>query len=237
MHSLSISPEIIERVVKRRGRLHIFEDLVPSETAVIVIDMQEAFCAEGGPAEVPMSRAIAPAIDWLNAGVRALGGHVIWVTHAIRSWGEANEWSNFADHIVSPELKTRTLAMMAPDTPAQAVWSALHVEPKDIQIVKNRYSALVANASQLERVLRSLGIRNLLITGTKTNICCESTCRDAMQMDFRPMMISDATAALSDREHQSALENVIQQFGDVYTVEEVLEVMRQSGQKANPSGR
>ncbi len=93
----------------------------------------------------------------------------------------------------------------------------------DLRLFKNRYSALIAGSSQLERVLRGRGIETLLIGGTKTNVCCESTARDAMMLDFNVVMVSDCLAALSDEEHRGTLENVIQQFGDVLTVDEVLE--------------
>ena len=72
-------------------------------------------------------------------------------------------------------------------------------------------------------MLRSLGIDTLLITGTKTNVCCESTARDAMMMDFKVVMVSDACAALSDEEHRATLETIIQQFGDVLSVNEIAE--------------
>jgi ureidoacrylate peracid hydrolase len=89
-------------------------------------------------------------------------------------------------------------------------------------VVKNRYSALISGSSQLERILRSLNVDTLLIAGTKTNICCESTARDAMMLDFKTVMVEDCCAALSDDEHRAALENMIQQFGDVMTADEVL---------------
>lgn len=91
------------------------------------------------------------------------------------------------------------------------------------RVLKNRYSALIAGSSQVERVLRGHGIETLLIGGTKTNVCCESTARDAMMLDFNVVMVSDCLAALSDEEHRATLENVIQQFGDVLAVDEVLE--------------
>jgi ureidoacrylate peracid hydrolase len=73
--------------------------------------------------------------------------------------------------------------------------------------------------------LRSLGIRTLLISGTKTNVCCESTARDAMMLDFDVVMVADACAALSDEEHRATLETMIQQFGDVLGVDEVLALL------------
>jgi ureidoacrylate peracid hydrolase len=94
-------------------------------------------------------------------------------------------------------------------------------------LVKNRYSALLPGTSLLERVLRGLrGIQNLLIGGTKTNVRCESTGRDAMMLDFNVVMVSDCLAALSDDEHRASLETFIQQFGDVMTSAEVLAILR-----------
>jgi ureidoacrylate peracid hydrolase len=78
-------------------------------------------------------------------------------------------------------------------------------------------------ASQLERILRSRGIEYLIVGGTKTNVCCETTSRAAFDMDFKVIMVNDCCAALSDREHLASLENMIQQFGDVMSAAEVAE--------------
>jgi ureidoacrylate peracid hydrolase len=121
-------------------------------------------------------------------------------------------------------VRERTLQSLAPGR--QKVWSGLTVEPADTTVIKNRYSALIPGSSSLERLLRSLEIDTVLIAGTKTNICCEATARDAMMLDFKVVMVSDCCAALSDDEHRSALENVIQQFGDVMTGDDVLERLR-----------
>ena len=74
----------------------------------------------------------------------------------------------------------------------------------------------------MESLLRDEGIDTILIAGTKTNVCCESTGRDAMMLDFKVVMVSDCCAALSDDEHLAALETFIQQFGDVMTAAEVI---------------
>ena len=70
------------------------------------------------------------------------------------------------------------------------------------------------------------GIDTLLIAGTKTNVCCESTARDAMMLDFKTVMLSDCCAALSDEEHRATLETMIQQFGDVMTLDEALAALQ-----------
>jgi ureidoacrylate peracid hydrolase len=229
MHSLGVRQEIIDRVLARRGRYHWFEELDPRRTALLAIDMQELFCAPGAPAEVPGSRDIVGPINRLTADLRAMGVPVIWVLHANTQTGGRSDWELFFNYVVADEVREKTLKSLAPGR--QQVWSGLKVDQADITIIKNRYSALIAGSSGLERLLRSLDIDTILITGTKTNICCEATARDAMMLDFKVVMVSDCCAALSDDEHRSALENVIQQFGDVMTGDEVLDRLRRQSNR------
>lgn len=221
MHNVSIRPEIVDRVVARRGRLHWFDALDPRRTALVVIDMQETFCAPGGPAEVAASRAIVDPINRLTRRLRPMGVPVIWVLHANTHSNGKSDWEVFFNHVVADDVRLRTMESLAPGR--QKVWSGLEQGNDDITIIKNRYSALVPGASSLERVLRNLGVDTILIAGTKTNVCCESTARDAMMLDFKVVMLSDCCAALSDDEHRAALETIIQQFGDVLTGDETVE--------------
>ena len=226
MHSATIRPEIVERVIRRRQKLHIFDLIEADKTALIVIDMQGTFCEIGGPAEVPLSRSICKNINRLSAALRNAGGKVIWCTHANTNTGLQSDWRIFFDFMVAGEIRDRTVSSLEPDAPGQRIWHEMHVENEDVKLFKNRYSAFISGSSQLESVVRDLGIDTLLIAGTKTNICCESTARDGMMLGFKCVMLSDCTAALSDDEHRSALENVIQQFGDVYTASEVIDRLR-----------
>jgi len=224
MHNVSIRQEIIDRVLARRGRFHWFEELDPRRTALVIVDMQEVFCAPGAPAEVPGSRDIVEPINRLTGELRKIGVPVIWVLHANSQSSGRSDWEMFFNYIVANEVRKKTLELLAPGH--QQVWSGLTVGDGDTTIFKNRYSALIAGSSGLERLLRSLDVDTVLIAGTKTNICCEATARDAMMLDFKVVMVSDCCAALSDDEHRSALENMIQQFGDVMTGDEVLERLR-----------
>lgn len=221
-HRTEIRQEIIERVLARRGRLHLFETFAPAETVLIVIDMQNTFVARGAPAEVAAARDIVPALNRLTGSLRAGGVTVIWVTHANQRGDGGSDWPSFFDHFVAADVRDRTIASLAPDGEGQRLWPALSVTPDDLQLRKNRYSALIPGASDLDRVLRERRIRNLLIAGTKTNVCCEATARDAMMMGYNVVMVSDCLAALSDDEHRAALETIIQQFGDVMTGAEVV---------------
>ncbi|MBV9239080.1 MAG: cysteine hydrolase [Xanthobacteraceae bacterium] len=219
MHQTQIRREILDRVLARRGRVHWFDTLEAARTAVLVIDMQETFCAPGGPAEVPSARGIIGSINTLTAGLRMRGVPVIWVLHANARRGSATDWDLFFNYVVADDVRERTIESLAPGR--QRVWGDLVTAPQDLTITKNRYSALIAGSSGLERELRERGIDTVLIAGTKTNVCCEATARDAMMLDFKVVMVSDCCAALSDHEHQASLETIIQQFGDVLTTEEI----------------
>ena len=222
MHKVSIRQHIIDRVVARRGDIHWFSRLDPSRTALLIVDMQNTFCQPGAPGEVATSRDIVPAINRLTPKLRALGVPVIWILHANTHHDGRSDWEGFFNNVVrDKDIRRRTVESLAPER--QAVWKELEVDASDIIIVKNRYSALAHGSSTLERVLRNLGIDTVLVGGTKTNVCCDSTARDAMMLDFNSVMVSDCCAALSDGEHQAALETFIQQFGDVFTSEEVLQ--------------
>ncbi|HVO14269.1 MAG TPA: cysteine hydrolase [Alphaproteobacteria bacterium] len=226
MHRVEIRKEIVDRVLARRGRYHLFDRLDPAKTAVVIIDMQSTFCEPGAPAEVPASRGIIDNINRFNDELRRLGARVIWVNHANVHSDAQSDWSQFFDRFVADDVRQKTIESLSPEAIGQKVWRELTVDPRDLHVMKNRYSALIPGASQLERVLRSFGIENLLIAGTKTNVCCESTARDAMMLDFNVVMVSDCLAALSDDEHRAALETFIQQFGDVMSSDEVLAALR-----------
>ena len=219
-HQVGIRQHIVDRVTRRRGKLHWFDSLDPKRTALLVIDMQGTFCEPGSPAEVPGSRGIVAPLNSLNQGLRALGVPVYWVLHANTRLGDKSDWDIFFDHVVADEVRARTIESLMPGR--QQVWHALQTSPQDTTVMKNRYSALITGSSALEPMLRQAGIDTLLIAGTKTNVCCESTARDAMMLDFKVVMVSDCCAALSDEEHQAALETIIQQFGDVMTAGEVM---------------
>ena len=224
MHKVNVRQEIVDRVLARRGRYHWFDELDPRRTALVIIDMQELFCAPGAPAEVPGSRDIVEPINALTEQMRKIGVPVIWVLHANSQSGGRSDWELFFNYIVADEVREKTKQSLEPGR--QQVWSGLTVDAADTKIIKNRYSALIPGSSSLERLLRSLDIDTVLVAGTKTNICCEATARDAMMLDFKVVMVSDCCAALSDDEHRAALENMIQQFGDVMTGDEVIERLR-----------
>ena len=87
---------------------------------------------------------------------------------------------------------------------------------------KIKYSAFIAGSSDIDAQLKARGIETLLVTGTVTNVCCDSTARDAMMLEYRVAMLSDGNASLTDEEHAASLNNFLIFFGDVMTTDEAI---------------
>jgi isochorismate hydrolase len=124
---------------------------------------------------------------------------------------------------MTPERVERRLAAMDIDGDGYVYWHLNDIWPEDAQVTKTRYSAFIHGASILEQHLRDRGIDTLLITGTATNVCCESSARDAMMLNFKVVMVSDALATHTDEEHNATLSAFYGQFGDVQTTDQALQ--------------
>lgn len=233
MHPSEISAEITARIIQRRGRLHVFEEIDPAKTALVVIDMQNAFMAPGMVNEVPVAREIVPNINRLAAAMRAAGSPVAWVQMTLADDKGVN-WEHFFDHIVGGQFGEKLLEQLTEGGEGHQLWPELDVRPEDWRVRKNRFSAFIQGSSDLEQRLRAGGIDTVVIVGTLTNVCCESSGRDAMMRDFRAILVSDANATRSDAEHLAALTNFIQVFGDVRSTNEMIALVQAAPEKAAP---
>ena len=221
MHKIEIPQYIIDRVTKLRGKLHAFDELQGSQTALLVVDLQNVFMVPPYPTEVPFAREIVPNVNKLAAATRAAGGIVVWIqmTH---TENDKKTWSVFYDNVSGPARRTDSLKGLGRGTHGQALYDSLDVQPADPKIEKNRFSAFIQGSSDLDKLLKARGIDTVLVTGTVTNTCCESTARDAMMLNYKTVMVSDANAATTDDEHNATLANILRIFGDVMSTEEVI---------------
>lgn len=220
MHDYRMPDAVRERVIRRQGRIPANESLPAARTALVVVDMQNHFCAPGFPAEVPLSRGIVPNINRLARAMRAAGGRVIWVqTTAV---GALEKWANHHATMLSPERREKRLASLAEDAEGFKLYPELEALPQDARVKKIHYSAFMPRSSNIDEVLRGFGIDTVLIAGTATNVCCESSARDAMMLDYNVVMVSDCNAAGSDAAHAATLDNFALYFGDVMTTDEAI---------------
>jgi len=230
MHKIAISEGTLERMKKRMGKLHPFDVMDPTKTALVVVDMQNYFVKPGHQSEIPGAREIVPNINRLAAELRRRGGHVVWVRNG--TTGTRESWSNYHDYLQTPERSQRRYDSMEIGADGYDYWHQNDIRPEDAQITKKRYSAFIQGSSNIEQHLRERGIDTVLITGTATNVCCESTARDAMMLNFKTVMVSDGLATHSDEEHNATLSNFYGQFGDVQTVDEIMQSLERGAKKA-----
>ncbi len=223
MNDSSIPQDVVDALIRRRGRLHVIENLDPGKTALIIIDMQNFFVEEGQPSEVPAARDIVPNINRLAEATRDAGSTVFWVRVTLTE-EVFEEWSVFLDY--RDDDGREAFSGLEAGHHGHALWHKLDVREEDLVVNKTRFSAFIQGSSELDSILRDRGVDTLLIAGTLTNVCCESTARDAMMLNYRAVLVSDANAAVTDFEHQASLVNVLQFFGDVYTTEEAIGLLQ-----------
>ena len=184
-----------------------------ANAALLVIDMQNFFVDPKGAAYLPATKAILPGVKALINGFRSVDRPVIFTSHA---------------H-TSRELDGGILAwwwgdMCMEGTRDAEIYPELAPLPGEKLIRKHRYSAFYN--TDLETVLRCLGVQDLVITGVMTNICCESTARDAFFRDHRVLFVADGTASSDEELHISALRNLAYAFAYVTQVEEILSQLK-----------
>jgi ureidoacrylate peracid hydrolase len=231
MHKLSIPQSVIDRVIAKRGREHVFEDIEPTKTALIVVDMQNAFMLPGvAHALCPMAEKIVPNINRLAAATRATGGCVVWIKTTFKDDALRN-WSTYFE-MVAPEQGKKRIAALTADSKGHELWAMLDVKPSDVMVEKNRFSAFIQGSSNLAEVLRSRGLDTVLITGTVTNVCCESTARDAMMLNFKTIMVSDGNAAVTDEDHNASLCAFYLTFGDVMSTHAAIACLERNARKS-----
>jgi ureidoacrylate peracid hydrolase len=227
LNGASIPDAIVERVVARRGGEHCYADLDPARTALVVIDLQCAFMDDAvGHAVCPAALDIVPAVNRLAAEVRATGGGVFWIQmthdeHCLEDWSVAHE-------MASPEMREKRVTALSEGGLGHQLWPDLDVRPQDEIVNKYRYSAFMPGTSELPERLRARGFDTVLITGTVTNVCCESSARDANMTNFRTIMVSDANAAATQEEHNASLAAFYNIFGDVMDTGMVIACLRRA---------
>jgi len=213
-HPSGIPEKIVRKVVARRGRLHAFESIEPRRTALVVIDLDTA--TVGANEEC---RAVVARVNELAAAVRGAGGVVAWVTSRMPVMPK-----HFSA-ILGTELATKYFNDGQSDGAGTMLWHELQASPHDVRAIKSGASAFFPGKCNLKAQLDSLGIDTLLIAGAVTNICCESSARDAVELDYKVIMVSDALSGHAHGLHEATLSTFYRIFGDVRPSAEVIELL------------
>jgi ureidoacrylate peracid hydrolase len=227
MHKVEMDPVVHSRALARRGGFHPFPTLNAARTAHIIVDLQNGFMTPGAVAEIRTAREIVPNVNRISAALRAAGGIVVYIQNTFDDEAIA-AWSTFFDRFCSPERRARMIEAFTPGHMMHEVWPGLEVLPGDLKVRKRRFGAFVEGSSDLHALLQERGVDTIIVSGTATNVCCESTARDAMMLNYRVFFMSDANATHTDAEHNATLNAMASFFADVSSTEEVVTLISQS---------
>lgn len=209
MHSIALPGWAIER-----GRVfNSFDAIDPARTACVVIDMQTVFIAEGEVFGNPHARDIVDPVNQLVRAMRAAGATIIWTRQTTIEHPRL-AMPRWQYDLSDPKVRSAVETMRS-GTASHALYPAMATSQEDVFLDKYRYGAFMCPARRLHTALASRDIEMLVIAGTLTNVCVESTARDGNMLGYKVIVVSDATAAVTDAEHNAALLNLRLNFADV----------------------
>jgi ureidoacrylate peracid hydrolase len=224
MHRSAIHPDVVRRATERRGALRVFDSLQPQRTAHVVVDLQNGFMAPGAVAEIATAREIVPHVNRITQALRAAGGLIVYVQNTFDDVA-ISTWSTYFEHFCTPARRARMIETFTPGAFGHALWFGLDVQPRDLIIQKRRFGAFAPGASDLHSQLQARGIDTLIITGTATQVCCESTARDAMMLNYKVFFVSDGNATFTDEEHNATLSAMAHTFCDVIDTQTIVRMI------------
>ncbi|MEU9189188.1 isochorismatase family cysteine hydrolase [Streptomyces sp. NPDC048484] len=208
LHAWRIEEREYRRQEERRGRRFAYPGITPDRTALVVIDMVPFFVEAN-----PYARGIVPNIRHLADRLRSAGGAVAWVLPA------RTERTAVGDEFHGPEAAEMFRNSGGTGPLPGRLWPGL---AGDIFVEKSAPSAFFPGRCQLPALLAEHGIDTVLVTGTVTQVCCESSARDAFTLGYRVVMVADANATGRDQDHNATLATIYRSFGDVRPTAEVL---------------
>lgn len=220
VHDWSIAQREYERMESRRGRRHAYTHLDPARTALVVVDVMPFFVDDP---DLPHTRGVLPPIVALAGALRAAGGTVAWVL----SPGAGTAPTPATVEFLGEQVATAYATSGGTGSLRERLWPGFEVHPEDLLVEKTAASAFFPGRCDLPQLLQDRGVDTVVVTGMVTNVCCESSARDASTLGYRVVFVADANAAGNDAAHNATLNTIYRTFGDVRTTAEVLELIQE----------
>jgi ureidoacrylate peracid hydrolase len=206
--------------------------VAPGKTRLLVVDVQNDFLAPGGWFDT-----IGSDLSYMEAAVERLAAFI----PVARAAGVPPIFIQaiYDEVYLSEPMLERHRRLGFPTEHARSgTWGAdfykIAPEPDDLIVTKHRYSAFVG--TDLDTLLRSRKVENVIVCGVTSNVCVESTARDAYMRDYHVCLVSDCTATYDPAAHLATLENIKRAFGIVASAEEVTAAWESSRPPARPRG-
>ena len=201
------------------------EKVDPKHSALILIDVLNDFCAEGGAMhregrDLTLVKRMMPRLEWLIEATRAAKVPCIWVRCAYNTGP-----NHYLSEVWLEQAKRRRNGAYVKFPVCEpGEWNgdfhAIKPLPDEVIVTKHRYGAF--EGTDMDLVLRSKGIRSVIVTGVATNVCVETCCRQAFMKDYYVVLAGDCCATYIQAAHDATLFNVDQFFGEVATGEQIM---------------
>lgn len=189
-------------------------EFTKNKSALLVIDMQKFFLDPNSPTFTCGGLAIIPTIKQLISAFRQANRPVIYTRHI-----------HHQDHIDAGIMGWWWEGMCLEGSPESEIQNEIAPLPNEKVILKHRYSAFYN--TDLETILRCLKVEDLVISGIMTNMCCESTARDAYYRDYKIFFLADATGSINEEMHLASLLNLAFGFAFVTTAKSIIQQLRE----------
>jgi ureidoacrylate peracid hydrolase len=217
--------EVASRIAHVQPVKGLREKIDPRHTALVVIDMQNDFIADEGliareGRDVSQAKEMAEHLPKLIKTARAAGVFVVFVRNVYTS--EQNFY--LSDVWLEQAARKRAGGYTRIPVCAAGAWGGdfygdVRPEPNDPIVTKHRYSAFYN--TDLDTILRANGIRTVIFTGVVTNVCVETSAREAFVRDYYVVVASDGAAAYVQADHDMTLKNIDRFFGEIASIDEL----------------
>lgn len=180
----------------------------PETSALLIIDMQSFFCCPSSHAYFKDATTIIPRIQRLRNAYRDASRPIVFTRYALlrtQTPGAMGRWWN--DVLYDDDHHSRLIDALQPD-------------PQDHVIRKTQYSAFFG--TDLDKILKTLNVTSLLISGVLTHLCCETTARDAFMRNYDVFFVKDATASDEKKLHAASIRTLADGCATIVTTKEVL---------------
>ena len=201
------------------------EKLKPGHTALLVVDMQNDFCATGGliskdGRDITAAQALGKRLPAFISKARQAGVMVVFIRCVYTT--EQNFY--LSDVCLEQAARKRKGGYTRIPVCRDGEWEGdyygdVRPQPGDVVVSKHRYNAF--HNTDLDLILRSNGIRTVALTGVVTNVCVETTAREAFVRDYYVVAVDDGCAAYIEADHIASLSNIDRFFGEVATIKQV----------------
>jgi ureidoacrylate peracid hydrolase len=225
--------EALRNLSHREPLVGVAEKAAPGRSALVVVDMQNDFCAPGGMMDnegfdLSFAQSAAERISELLAAARAAGVLVVFVRNVYNTPDNSylsDVWLEQASRRRGDSYVLRSVC--AADSWEGDFYGDIKPGPGEPIVTKHRFSAF--HNTDLDTVLRANNVRTMVMTGVAANVCVETTAREGFCRDYYILYVDDATAAYTAEDHAATLRNIDNFFGEVVGTNDLISVWRHRG--------